>query len=298
MKYLLATLLILLIIPIVEAQPRVIEVTQGEVEPPKTFIQSFISTVFTTTIVLGLGAIFILGAIAWVLYVIVKKLKDDKALFPVLINTKMRLAHIHKNKSYDQRGRLPMSLFRHNYKYPIRCMYKSGSKFINKEVGYYRGHYYSHEGNLNVLFTVDTKWLFYPKKELLIINKKEQLKYVEIAKTEDTNKMIEKTLDLPYDFETWTDEGLQLYAFGIDKDVLYGFWFPVLQDEEGNIIDMAFPTFKKLADVAIESQLYTITDLYAQEIKKSVELDSTLKKRVKLSDSSQEVDAQPGGTTR
>ncbi len=298
MKYLFATLLFLLLIPIIEAQPRVIEVTQGDVEPPKTFIESFVSTVFTTTIVFGLGDILILGLLAYFLWWFIKKLRDDKAIFPIIIANRKRLAQIHKKSSLDQRGKLPMSLFRHNYHYPIKCFHHVGKKIITKIVGYYRGHYYSHDGTLNVLFTVDTKWLIYPKKELLMINKSSSISYQELDRSAPTNKIKDLELELPYDFEDWGDESLNIYAFGIDKEPTQDFWFPVLQDEDGNIIDMAFPTFKKLRNIALESQLYTITDLSAQEIKKSIELDSTLKKRVKLSDSSQEIDAGGGSPPR
>ena len=101
--------------------------------------------------------------------------------------------------------------------------------------------------------------------------------------------------DLPTNIESFANDSIYLFCYGIDKDERTGFCYPVLRGNDGQVIDMSLPTYQSLRDVVLGSYLYEQTDLFVKVAKKSIDLNPNIRSIQKVSDSSQSIDTKQGG---
>jgi len=270
--------------------PQVIEVVQSQapVQPSLSLWGMFLKTLPYVLVI-----ILILAGLLFLLWYIMKKLKDDKNVFIQLKKSRISLCKIHGDK---RRGKFHL-LFRSVRKknQPIKIQYMAGTRLVSKIIGYYRGHYYSNEGNLMLFFYCQTKWLVLPKPDILVINKNAEMSYFVLKDRKDgKGEQVRERLteQLPTDLDQWTENEIILFALGVDKDARTGFFFPVIKGNDGKIISMAFPTYQSLKNVILTSELYEQTDAFARVVRKAVDMSPSIKAYQKTADSSQTVESR------
>lgn len=245
-------------------------------------------------VITGLIIIVILGLLIWLVIWIMKKIKEGKDVWYKITKDKKTLCKMHSDKWRIH------AFFKFRKNCPIRVYYTNSTQIHSKVVGYYRGHYISRDGNITMMFNCRRKWLVFPRNDLLIINAKKEIVYPKKVTKLVGNKMemvIEsETVPLPQNLVTFNPDEVILNAYSIDMDYRTEFFVPVLKDREGNIINMALPTYESMKQVAIEGYLYDQTDDFVKVAKKSIDLNPLIRGVNKVSDSSSSIETQQGMT--
>ena len=225
---------------------------------------------------------------------IIKKIKLNQDVYHRLYRERRSLCSIHA----DNYRYLKYWKYRKNQE--IKSIYNHNGKLITSFLGYYMGHFYSSEGNLNLCFSNHRKWLIlFPIRDIIIINKRDKL-IIDVPKEieeKGIKKIVKESIEqeLPTDIENFANDCIYLTCFGIDKDERSGFFFPVLKDKDGNVINMALATYQSLRDVILGNYLYDQTDMFVKVAKKSIDLNPTIRGIQKVSDSSQSIETNQGG---
>lgn len=235
------------------------------------------------------GFLLVFGLIFLLIYII-NKIKEGRDVWYQVWKHKKHLSKIHRDK-----WRL-RAFFRYSKNNPIRIIYHEGGQVFTKVIGYYKGHYTSHEGNITMMFNCRRKWLIFPRSDLLILNTRAKMTIYEKKEVDKgTKKEIirdSKEIDLPYDFVTFGQSEIIIYAYAIDMDIRTNFYYPVLKDKDGNIINMFFPTYENMKQVVIESYLFDQTDDFVKVAKKSIDLNPLIRGHNKVLDNSSSIETQ------
>lgn len=269
--------------PVLSAQTISIVEKGQSPEPQQTLFQTVMSYWWVLIIIIA-----ILGLLLWGLIILIKKIKEGQDVWFQIKKDKKKMCLIHKD-----RGRV-RAFFKFEKNCPIRVCYTNSNQLHAKTVGYYRGHYLSHEGNLCILFNCRRKWLFLPLADILFINVKEThtLSKREAVTEGKNTKVVHIDYDVkfPHNFYQFTPDEVILYARGIDVDYRTGYFYPVLKDKYGNVINMALPVYESVKQIAIEGYLYDQTDDFVKVAKKSIDLNPMIRGVNKVSDSSSSID--------
>lgn len=231
-----------------------------------------------------------LALLLWFLIWLVGKIKEGRDVWFQIWKHKKHLCKIHRDKWRNK------AFFKFRKNSPIRIVYQDNNNVHSKVVGHYKGHYLSHEGNVTILFNCRRKWLIFPKNELLIVNTNPDMIFYETKQVIKGNKMeterVPVTTKLPNNFVSFNSEDIIIQAFSIDMDVRTNFYYPVLKDKNGKIINMFFPTFETMKQVVIESYLFDQTDDFVKVTKKSIDLNPLIRGHNKVLDNSASIETQ------
>jgi len=260
------------------------------VENPKEQSVSGLTAFLKSWWIWLIATLIIVALILWLLVYIIKKLKEGKDIWYKITKDKKYLCKMHRDKQRIKK------YFRMSKNSPLRLFYKENDEVRTKTIGYYRGHYTSRDGNITIMFNCRRKWLIFPKNDFLFINSKEKIIIVR-KEINDTGikkevKNIEEVYDLPKNIVSFNQDEILINAYSIDMDYRTEFFVPVLKDRQGNVINMALPTYESMKQIAIEGYLYDQTDDYSKVLKKSIDLNPTIKAHNKISDSSSSIESQ------
>lgn len=138
--------------------------------------------------------------------------------------------------------------------------------------------------------------MIFPRNDLLIINTKPKMTIYEkkevITGTKREVVKVSKEIDLPIDFAVFGQNEIILYAYSIDMDIRTNFYYPVLKDKDGRIINMFFPTYENMKEVVVESYLFDQTDDFVKVAKKSIDLNPLIRGHNKVLDNSSSIETQ------
>lgn len=267
--------------------PQIIDRTAGHVATQPTTWQVIKPFLIIFAIIVVLGVLITL-----LTFWIMKKIKLSQDIYHRIHRQRRRLCSQHA----DKKRYLKWWKFRKND--VIKTMYLNSGKLKINTLGHYMGHYYGSEGNLVIAFANNRKWFFlWAEIELLIVNKLPVIHYEtnqEITDEKGTKKIVKQQVEqrLPTDIEHFTDEAIMLNAVGVDKDERTGFYHPVLKDKNGQIVNLALPTFQSLKNVVLQSYLYEQTNSFVRIAKRSMDLNPNVRGMQKLSDSSQAIETR------
>lgn len=237
----------------------------------------------------------VLVGILFLTIYIIKKIKLSQDIYHRLHRERKRLCKVHADKKRY------IKWWKYHRNDMIKAVYTNSGNIHIKNIGYYMGHYFGAEGNMVVAFANRRVWgVLWAKTELLIINKNPSIVFEtneEIEDSKGVKKVVKKKVmqKLPTNIEYFTDQGLFLNAYGVDMDERTGFYYPVLKNERGEIVNLALATYQSLKEVVIQSLMYEQTNQYQKSIKKAVEMNPTIKGIQKIQDSSQSIETQGGG---
>ena len=282
-------ILILLIMPIISAQ-QIVEVNPTPEDSGNIFTRPF--SIFKSQIFWGGVVIFVIilslfiGLFFLVRWV-VKFLKSRSDAFWRLRSERLKLAKIHR--------RYPStSWYKVHKNTPIRLVRKEeGKLIITKPIGFHRGDYITHEGNVVISLNLDgnKKWLLFPITDILIIPNQES---IELAQRNDKGKREMVTianLPKPSDIIRFNENEILIFAESLSSVGM--FLIPVVKDENGGILDLSMPVFESLKKVVLGEYLYEQTDEFTKIAKKSMDINPNLRYAMKTQDTSQSVELPP-----
>jgi type IV secretory pathway VirB2 component (pilin) len=271
----------------------VVQISEPTTAPPKTFWQNF--TAFLTSpffiwtlviFVVVIGLIFLIAfGIRWVMGFI----KQQNNIFFQMRGERLKLAKAQRR--YNSKKWL-----KYTKNTPIRMAYRDENKFlrISSPIAYHKGDYMSQEGNLVIAFNMDgnNNLFILPRAELLIIPNKKEMK---ITVRDGQGKITDvelKNVPTAKEIVQFNDNEILLFAKSITK--VGNFYVPVLEAQDGSIIDLATPVYESLKSVALGELLYEQTDLFSKVAKKSIDLNPHLRYNIKSGDSNQQVEVPTG----
>jgi hypothetical protein len=260
-------------------------VTQATPVPEKTGIMSSVKGFFTSPLFWGLIAFLLLailiGVVAYFLITwLIRYLKEQKDLFINLKRRRIKLAKAHSR--YNTHG------VRITKNSPIRLVRKKNNRAeISSPIGYYRGDYTTHEGNILMAFNFPHKKKLFvlPVMDVLIIPNKPE---VHIHKRDTKGKVQTTTIEnlpLAKDIVQFNNDEVLLYAESISD--VGEFHVPVLKAKDGRILDLSLPVYHTLKEAVIDNYLYDQTSQFATLSKRGLEINPFVKTAQKLQDSAQ-----------
>jgi hypothetical protein len=271
----------------------VVQVNEPTAPAPKSFFQNltsfltskfFIWTLVIFVVVIGLIFLIAFG-IRWVMGFI----KQQNNIFFQMRGERLKLAKAQRR--YNSKKWL-----KYTKNTPIRMAYRDENKFlrISPPIAYHKGDYMSQEGNLVIAFNMDgnNNLFILPRAELLIIPNKKEMK---ITVRDGTGKVTDidlKNIPTAKEIVQFNDNEILLFAKSITK--VGNFYVPVLEAQDGSIIDLATPVYESLKSVALGELLYEQTDLFSKVAKKSIDLNPHLRYNIKSGDSNQSVEVPTG----
>lgn len=238
-------------------------------------------------IILAIGLVF-----AYLIGKLIRYLKFRNNLFYNIKKEKKKLCTI--------QATYPKAKLKHSWKIekniPIRLarIDAHGNLTISKPIAYYRGDYYSNEGNLNIAFSTKKHKTFMvmPSKEILVIPNGQKVTFKLKDHPNDIQpRLIEQKLPLAQDIVRFNDNEILLWAEGIshvgkEED---GFYIPVLKANDG-VVNLALPIYEMMKDVALGNYLYEQTTQFAKVSIKAVDMNAELNAQNKLKDNNTNVD--------
>lgn len=285
----LMPLLILLLIISFVSSAQTIQVQENPPPEKKSFFSTYFgflkSPLFWWIIIIIIIVIILLICFFFFVRWLVKFLKSRNDIFWKLKSERISLSRL--QKSY------PSSHFWKVYKNtPIRLVKKSddGKMILTEPIGYHRGDYTSHEGNIimNLNLKDKKKWFFFPVSDILVIPNKDK---VEIKQISDKGKITTITIDnLPKakDIIQFNPNEILIFAESLSQIGL--FLTPVLKSKDNKIIDLSLPIYQTLKEVILGDYLYSQTGSFADLSKKGLEINPYIRSINKLQDSSSNVE--------
>ena len=236
---------------------------------------------------IALILVAVLALILFIIWRVLKHLKDKDNPLIKLSSERLKLCRQHKDK---KRGK---HYFKPSKNQPIVCEYFEDKKLIRRVVGYYMGDYYSKEGNRFIRFARKNchKWLILPAIALLICNKTEE---IEILQSISENEAKTIKVKLPANIDHFTDNEVTLLGCkSIDKlDVMGLFFVPILADmKRGQLNPQSF-AYEQIKQVIIGEQMVTNLEQFVTATKRALDLNPELRGTLKIRDSSGSVEGE------
>jgi hypothetical protein len=288
---LFSSLFILILLSKIALSVQVVEVAQATPQENKGHFWDFLKSYYFWLAIVGLivFALVMLGIFLLVRW-IVKFIKQRSDIFWKMKTERMQMAKIHARYPCNHWWKVHKNT-------PIRLAKKdqNGKIYISKPIGYHRGDYSTHEGNLCISMNLEgnKKYFFFPVRDLLIIPNKEKVKITQRNDKGEKLKDIEFTLPTAKDMIQWNENEILLFAEGVSRVGI--FVIPVLKSEDGGIIDLALPIFATLKEVVLGDYLYQQSGDFVSLTRKAIDMNPTIRGIQKVNDSNANVEISPSG---
>jgi hypothetical protein len=164
-------------------------------------------------------------------------------------------------------------------------------KFGVKVVGYYLGECTTSDGYKNYLLWDSRKFLFWKNTFILKVNRNKELKIE--TYDNDTKKRIIKTYTLPTDLIIEGESVIAIKGEGVDQAGY--FYYPILTDKEGNIVNMDMIAYARAREVALLDTLYQQTEDFAKVQREAINLNPQVRYFVKTKGESMSDMGSEGG---
>jgi len=243
----------------------------------KSFLTSplFLGILLFAFVLVGL-AIASYFLITW----LIRYLREQKDIFINLKRRRIKLAKAHRRYTSH-----PIRIKKNA---PIRLVRKNNNRAeISSPIGYYRGDYTSHEGNVIVAFNfLRKKKLFVlPVMDILVIPNRPELKIYEKNKKGERVTIQVEGIPIAQDIIQFNNNEVLIHAESISD--VGEFHVPVLKAKDGKIIDLSLPVYHTLKEAVMDDYLYNQTVSFAMLSKKGLEINPFVRTAQKLNDSAQ-----------
>lgn len=270
----------------------VVEVPQEQAQPSGFSLGSMFSFLkspifWGIVFLLFIGALFLVGLFFLIRWLI-KFIKTQNDIFYKMRKDRIKLASIHS--TYDDKH-----WWKIEKNTPIRLVHIiNGKPMISKPIGYHRGDYTTHEGNVIITMHLvgKKKWYILPEIDILVIPNKETQEFRQKDEKGDSIKVSIVKMPRASDIVHFEKNDIFIYAESISKVGI--FHIPVLKDDTGKIIDLSLPTYITLKEVIMGDYLYEQTDEFGKLAKQSMNINPHIRAVQKIGDTNQNVDV--GGT--
>lgn len=294
-KRLVVIFIFLFLISIISVSSQTIVQVPQEQEPTNYFASAFgflkNKVILSVIIIFALVIAFLVGIFFLVRWLITF-LKKRNDMFYQLRRERIKLASTHR--------RYPVKAWLKVHKnVPIRLVKKEGGKLhVSSPIGYYRGDYTTHEGNVVITMNIIgfKFWFVFPTTEVLIIPNREEVTIISNQSKKPKEKPQTFKLPLAKDIIQFNENEVLIFAESISNSGL--FFVPVLKSKEGKIIDLTLPTYDSMKSVALGEYLYSQTEDFTKLAKRGMEINPYIRAGIKVGDTSQNVEIPSGKTTQ
>lgn len=150
-------------------------------------------------------------------------------------------------------------------------------QFGAKIIGYYLGECITSDGYRNFLLFNGRKYLFWKNVFIVKVNMNENLKIE--TRSEKTGDRIVKEYKLPKDLIIEGENLIAIKGEGLDKAGYY--FYPLIADDKGNIINMDLIAYTRSKDVALLDTLYQQTEDFANVQRQAINMNPNIRYRLK-----------------
>lgn len=148
--------------------------------------------------------------------------------------------------------------------------------FGAKIIGFYDGECITADGYKNYLIWNGRKWLFWKNQFIVRVNLNDKIK-IETRNADGDREIRE--YNLPKDLLIEGENVIAIKGEGIDKGNY--FYYPLLVDANGNIVNMDLIAFARAREVAMLDTLYQQTEDFARVQREAININPYLRYRVK-----------------
>ena len=284
-----STLIILILINLVISQ-QTIQVQQQQTQEKEGFFSKYLGFLLSPlfwgiVIFIAFGILIVIG-IFFLIKWLIKFIKNQNDIYYRLKNDRIKLSKI--QKSYPSKH-----FWKVNKNIPIRLVKRNqlGKISVSDIIGYHRGDYTSHEGNIIISLNLKDKkkWFVFPITDILVIPDREKIIINQIKKNKADDTLI--TIDnLPRarDIIQFNSNEILIFAESLSFSGL--FLTPVLRTEDNKIMDLSIPVYHTLREAVLNDYMYEQVNSFAVLSKKATEINPYLRSITKLQDASQNVD--------
>jgi len=234
--------------------------------------------------------IFVILAIAGYFLItwLIRYLKEQKDLMLLLKRRRISLAKSQK--------RFKTHFLKTKSNVPIRLVREKlgGKAEITKPIGYYRGDYSTHEGNLIIAFNMEhrKKLFLLPITDILVIPNKPTIEIHKKNKKGEVETEYIKNVPTAKDIIQFNENEVLIYAESISD--VGEFFIPVLKSKDGRVIDLSLPVYHTLREAIMDNYLYDQTSMFATLSKKGLEINPFIRTVQKIQDSGQNSETPQG----
>jgi hypothetical protein len=148
-------------------------------------------------------------------------------------------------------------------------------RFGVKVIGYYLGDCITSDGYRNFLLWNSRKFVFWKNKFILKVNLNDKVRIESHEGDGDTKKRVVKEIELPKDLIIEGDSVIAIKGEGVDKSGY--FYYPLITDEKGNIINMDLIAFSRSRDVAMLDTLYQQTEDFSKVQRQAINMNPNVR---------------------
>jgi hypothetical protein len=148
-------------------------------------------------------------------------------------------------------------------------------RFGVKAVGFYLGECITSDGYKNFLLFDSRKYVFWKNKFILKVNVNEFVKIETHEGVGDDRKRVVRTIKLPKDLLIEGDSVIAIKGEGIDKAGY--FYYPLIADEQGNIINMDIIAYTRSKDVALLDTMYQQVEDFSKVQRQAINMNPNVR---------------------
>jgi hypothetical protein len=150
-------------------------------------------------------------------------------------------------------------------------------RFGAKIIGYYMGECTTSDGYRNYLLWDRRKFLFWKNQFILKVNLNDKV-MVETFDDETQKRKIEE-YNMPQDLIKEGENLIVIKGEGVDQSGY--FYYPLLTDDEGNVVNMDLIAFAKSREVAMLDTLYQQTEDFARVQREAININPNVRYVIK-----------------
>lgn len=150
-------------------------------------------------------------------------------------------------------------------------------QFGAKIIGYYQGECITSDGYRNFLLFNGRKYLFWKNIFVIKVNMNENLKIE--TRDEKTGNRIIQEYELPKDLIIEGESLIAIKGEGLDKAGY--FFYPLIADNNGNIVNMDLIAYTRSKDVALMDTLYQQTEDFANVQRQAINMNPNIRFKLK-----------------
>ncbi len=235
-------------------------------------------------IILLVCAFIFIKFVLWIMKLVEKK---DNTVQDV-IKMKIGLARI------QERLRYPTRLLKWRKNTKIYLFYKNNDgEFTKEPMGVYFGDFIDNEG-LHWIAVASTPihfllW-FIPKFETIMCFTKDQMEITKLEDITENKYKTEKVDVIPINIQ-FMDNEILIEANYLDKiSPEFDVYFPIIKNTKGKVIDISTVSHQAIENLVLKKVQYDITNGYASNIRKAMDMNIVMKGKQKLQDTDGSVD--------
>jgi len=144
-----------------------------------------------------------------------------------------------------------------------------------KIIGFYLGDCVTSDGYRNFLLWNSRKFIFWKNKFVLKVNMNENIKIETHESDGENKKRVVKEFKLPKDLIIEGDSVIAIKGEGVDKAGYY--YYPLITDEHGNIINMDLIAYSRAKEVALLDTLYQQTEDFSKVQRQAINMNPNVR---------------------